>query len=71
MDRMAVYRVYLTSKPSPGLSYYSQARTVYGRNEEEAVIRAKAQMRTGVFKDRGADAWHVREVRLITQANFY
>ncbi len=63
---MGDYRVWLHSAPSPGLEYYSGYVDVTAPSQDEAGLRAIAQLTRTTFPDRPASLWTVDRVETRT-----
>jgi hypothetical protein len=61
------YRVFLSSKPSPGWEYYDGYVDVWAENAENAVDIAIRKLAgpNGTFPERGYAAWNVKRVESI------
>lgn len=56
------YRVHVSSRPAPGLTFYDGHVDVDAEDLEQAEQRALDKLKRGAFPDRSRSDWRIRQV---------
>lgn len=59
------FRVWMHSPPSPGWTYYDGKVDVFADDDEQAIERARRELKRGAFFDRPESSWVVDRVEAL------